>query len=155
MTDLRENDVFRWAWNPDTGRDNHAPFGDYHCYSRIAIVRDGRLVDTFWGGYSGRKVVDPAMVDLKYQGNLEDFEDAKYTTLVHYRKEDILDLRHSNGGKVYLRKGAQKCPERRLAHLTGKLLEAQCRHRAAFRDAQSLIAQIKALKEGRMDEVYQ
>jgi hypothetical protein len=43
---LQEGDIYRWSYR-DPNTDNRS-YGSYHCCSLIAVVKNGRLRDTYW-----------------------------------------------------------------------------------------------------------
>jgi len=120
MTDttpaMREGDIYRWRW-ADPERDaDCGPFRSYHCLSQLAVVRSGKLTDTYWPG-TGNHVLDPAKVTLTFIGNIADLVEIRAYDIPYYRREDIVDMRHANNsyGPIYLRKGAQKDADTMLA----------------------------------------
>jgi len=104
-TTLTEGDVFFWSWR-DLERS-------HHCYSRIAIVKDGRLIDTYWGDMSSDRAIDPEKADLEFKGNLATLEEINPWRARYYRREDVVDMRHANSDRapVYVKPGAQRDPE--------------------------------------------
>lgn len=116
-TDLREGDIFRWRW-ADPARDQPGDWGPYHCYSRIARVRNGRLFDTYWQA-SGETEIDPAKVTLEFVANAADLIDLRSGDIPYYRREDVVDLRHANSMRdnVFLRKGAKRDADAMMARL--------------------------------------
>ena len=104
MADLNEGDVFFWAWKD--------PQRSYHCYSRVAIVKSGRLIDTYWHDMSSDRAIDSGSVDLDFQGNLATLEQINPWQARYYRREDVVDMRHPNasGAAVYVKPGAKRDP---------------------------------------------
>lgn len=97
-------DIYRWSWNDDEydkRRDQISSGTLYWCCSRIGIVDEDYLVDTYWyGGSSSNKhftkeqCVDK--LDLVYVGNMDDLEKADPRRRAYYLDEDCVDLRHAN-----------------------------------------------------------
>lgn len=102
MTDLNEGDVFFWSWK-DLERS-------YHCYSRRAIVKDGRLIDTYWGDMTSDRAINSESVVLEFEGNLATLERINHWEARYYRREDVVDMRHPNAtrAEVYVKPGAKR-----------------------------------------------
>jgi hypothetical protein len=117
---MQDGDIYRWSYKDFDGTGL-----EYWCKSRIAIVHDGKLLDTYWmrhGGkrygdygpcYSEGRVIPADTVDLKLMGNLSNLveiwpEEAKF-----YDPTDVVDLRHPNNSHapVMVRKGAERSRE--------------------------------------------
>lgn len=110
---MRKNDVFRWSYK-NTG----SMYMPYHCKSQICIAKqreDGYmyLEDTYWGSHSSNlrfslKEAEESL-ELKFLGNLDDFEEKSEMETCYFSSKDIMDLSHSNSRKqIYIRKGAKK-----------------------------------------------
>lgn len=149
MADLVEGDIFRWRYREEAGLDLRS-WGTYHCCSCIAIVRDGRLRDTYWyGGSDGRSFGpgDVPRLELKRLGNLSELEEAEEYQADYYDDADIVNLTHANGGQFYLRKGATSSQAKMLASARSKLEASESGERmAALRSERlrELIAKIEA-----------
>lgn len=120
VEDLREDDIYRWSYR-DPNVDMRQ-YGTYHCCSRIAVVRRGRLRDTYWGmsaGSDGRSFGpdDLHRLDLVRLGNFADLEKAREYQADYYDDADIVNLNHSNSPRnnFYLRKGAKRSQAKMLA----------------------------------------
>src|SRR5690554_3386380 len=88
---LREGDVYRFSYHQDRAR------GDLSwCFDGQVVVRDGRLVDTYWGGtavdYGDGRVVQPSEGTLTFVCNLADVEDIHESERRYYADEDVIDL---------------------------------------------------------------
>lgn len=114
-TEFREGDIYRWRWADPAKDADCAPYRSYHCYSQLAVVRNGCAVDTFWHG-GDNKALDPCEVELTLLGNVADLVEIRSYDVVYYRREDIVDMRHSNNshGPIYRRKGAERDAETML-----------------------------------------
>jgi len=109
MTELKDGQIYRWRW-ADKERDaDNAPYRSYHCKSQIAVVKNGRLVDTFWFGGSDNSVLNPEDVVLTLFAD-ESWKVISPYQIRYYDADDIADTRHSNNGNapVYLRPGAMR-----------------------------------------------
>jgi len=150
---LREGDIFRWHFL--TPGDDRA-YGRYHCCSRIAIARNGRLRDTYWSsGNDGRSFGpdDLPNLELTPLGNLAELERAEEWKADYYDDSDIVDLNHSNStrGNFYLRKGAKRSPAKMLAVARNKLERAQADERSARWRQEQLCAAIARIEAGETD----
>lgn len=126
MSPLREGDIYRWNWLGTR---------DTWCYSPFAVVRNGRLLDMFWmfdpkdEMHSQRtKVLDPKDVRLTLLANIADIEPVSSYDFQDYRREDIVDLRHSNSSgarNIYRRKGSKPDPATIRANLVAKVEDAE------------------------------
>ena len=121
---MKEGDIFFWRYKDETSRS-------YHCKSRIAIVTDGKLCDTFWGHSGDRRIVDPNEVDLEYKANMAELTPRSPSVMYRYADEDIVDLRHSNGGTFYVKTGAQASCDKILAHIKEQREEYESQIRVA------------------------
>lgn len=107
---LKDGQIYRWRW-ADAKRDaDCAPYRSYRCMSRIAVVRNGRLFDTYWADLSKEVRVDEVLLTL--------FADESWPTISqhqvrYYAREDVADTRHPNNSsaKIYLRPGAVRSAE--------------------------------------------
>lgn len=156
VQDIREGDIYRWRWRDEGRHADSGPYRSYHCKSRIAVVHGGQLYDTFWSGFSYEHRVDPEKVILTYEGNPAEMTQIQPYNVPYYRREDIVDLRHSNnsGAPVYLRAGATRNAEVMLAEIAYRRDRAE----AEIRSHQHTIERLdeaKALTEsGKLDEVW-
>jgi hypothetical protein len=150
---LTEGDIYHWRYiEPDDTRQ----YGSYHCCSRIAIVNNGRLRDTFWQiGLSfndGRSfgVEDLGKLELKRLANLSDLVSAKEYEADYYDDSDIFDLNHSNStrGNFYLRKGAKRSRDKMLAVANQRYAEAESDFHTARRRMEEIGKLIDQIDEG-------
>jgi hypothetical protein len=126
---MNNNDIFRWSYNE--GKLKKRNDGDnggttYWCCSRIAIVSNDRLVDTFWGTSGSNKSWsdDQAeeQLELEFIVNMDDLTNVDPSERAYYLDADCFDLNHSNStrGNFYIRKGAIKNTDKmRLLLLRG------------------------------------
>ena len=153
--DLKEGNIYRWRW-ADAERDAQCgPFQSYHCCSQLAVVTNGKLMDTYWHG-SDNKVLDPASVSLTLLGNKADLIEIRTWEIPYYRREDIIDMRHSNNssGPIYLRKGAARDAETMLELIEHRLVQTRRDIESSKRRIELLTAQAAQVREGKLNEVY-
>lgn len=135
---LREGDIYRWSWRPDS-RESRA-FEPYHCRAQIAVVRGGRLLDTYWApGGDGDDLA--GRVDWVRVANLDDLKASDPSAHECYEPRDVVDLRHKNGGVVYVRKGAEPSVRVQIESWTRKRDEARARAESCQRQIDWLVAQ--------------
>lgn len=105
MTELIDGQIYRWSWLDADFGEPGAPRDPYWCRSRIAVVRNGRLVDTYWSSLD--HPIDAAKVWLELIGD-EKWPQLRAGEEVRYDSADICDMRHSNNsrGPIYVRPGA-------------------------------------------------
>ena len=119
---MKRNDVFAWRWH-----DGHLMLQSvvpYWCKSCIAIFDGVLLRDTYWA--SGGDVLHPEQVELVYLGNLDDYDPVDIDEPEHvYATSGLLDLRHPNGGRCYLKKGTRPHVPTQLARAVQLLSKAQ------------------------------
>lgn len=110
MTDLREGNIYHWRWADPAKDSDCGPYRSYHCYSQMAVVTNGQLVDTYWHCSGGDSVLDPEAVTLTLLGNVNELVEIQRHDLPYYRHEDIVDMRHSNNlrGPIYRRREAKR-----------------------------------------------
>ena len=117
MISWKNGDIYRWSWNDNEydKRQHEISSGTmYWCCSKIGIVNEDYLVETYWGNTSNNKFFSKEkaleMLDLIYVGNMNDLVEADPRQRAYYLDEDCVDLSHHNsmGGNFYLRKGATK-----------------------------------------------
>jgi hypothetical protein len=110
---FRDGDVYKWGHNDRYYAEQerlpptHRTAEPYWCMSRFAVVRGGVLCDTFWSHKPKDITYKLGMIDLVRLGNLADYE-CLTSAHQYFEPEDILDLRHSNGGTVWVRRGAKQ-----------------------------------------------
>lgn len=149
---FNEGDIFRWSYK-DPGDDR--AYGRYHCCSCIAIVRNGRLRDTFWQvgtSFSGGRsfaLGDVAELNLVFVANMADLEKSSERNAEYYDDADIVNLNHANSSRdnFYLRKGAKRSAAKMLETARAKMEQAISDAKYAVRrsgEMKELIAKIEA-----------
>lgn len=161
---LTEGDIFRWSYN-DQNVDPRT-WGTYHCCSRIAVVQDGRLHDTYWcifskergkwlTGGSGRSfgLEDIARLDLTRLANHADLQSAREYDADYYDDADIVDLNHPNcsGGHFFLRKGAKRSQKKMLVVARRKLERSISEEKSAAYRSEKLRESIAQIEDGKLD----
>jgi hypothetical protein len=150
---LRDGDIYLWRW-ADPARDNAGMWGDYHCYSRIALVRNGQLFDTYWS--SDQKKLDPNQVVLTYLGNpTTDLNVIPHYQAVYYRPEDVVDTRHSNNSSapVYIRAGAVRDATTMHLEVVRRIEDEKSTIRCAQAALTRLEADLELILSGKLEEV--
>ncbi|MVB00107.1 hypothetical protein GN330_22940 [Nitratireductor sp. CAU 1489] len=155
LSSLKEGDIYRWRW-ADAERDAQCgPYESYHCYSQMAVVIDGKLIDTYWHGFNN-KVLDPASVSLTVLGNKADLVEIREYDLPYYRREDIVDMRHLNNsrGPIYLRKGASRDAGAMLEVIEHGIESSKREIDFAQRRIERLAEQAAKVRAGKLNEVH-
>lgn len=114
---MMEGDIYRWSYKKSDDNDRFS----YWAKSRIAIVRNGRLHDTYWmfdlenchSTSDGRNwSLDEATHTLELQllANINDLQKDSFGKADYYDDADIVNLNHANcsSGNFYIRKGAER-----------------------------------------------
>jgi len=158
---LNEGDIFRWHYSDP--KTNFGAWGDHHCCSRIAVVQDGVLRDTYWlhwsqdqgkwlGTGSGRTfgLNDLSRLKLAFVANHADLVPAKEYDANYYDDADIVDLNHSNDtrGNFYLRKGAVRSQAKMLSAARAKLERSESDKRDAEWRSERLRESIAKIEAG-------
>ena len=152
--EFREDDVFRWRYR-DPKLD-----GDYLNYwakSRIAIVTNGILRDTFWATGDNSTWDARDRLDLTYLGNLGDYDKRPEWHAVYYDDADCLDLNHANSskGNFYIRKGAERSVAKVRETIRLRIEKAQRDRDGAIREIHRLDTLEAEIVAGRpLSEVY-
>lgn len=157
MTEIKQGDVFRWSWKEAIANKRRESCAStvYWCMSRICIANDkGVLKDTYWhSGSSYNDVVDPDKCELRFLGNLSDYEHVDKYMLSYYADEDIMDISHCNNtcSGFYLKKGAKKSLEKIRAIIQQKIDEKLSDIRSAQYDVERLQ---KELEKDNVEDIF-
>lgn len=145
---MKENDIYRWFWNPGINRD-------YHCKSNLAVFVNGWLRDTFWYDWETRSSLNPDEVSLALLGNIDECEVIARWKIPYYRSVDIIDMRHSNNSNapIFLKKSASKDQATILEYAEEKERLAYSDKDRAERAIVEWEDKIRRIKEGDL-EVY-
>jgi hypothetical protein len=155
VIELVDGQIYRWQWRDETRhKDGLRDWGTYHCKSRIAVVRNGMLIDTYWYGFSPEYAIKVEAVKLTFYG------DESWPTLYpgnerYYDRADICDMRHANysSAPIYLRPGAQ----RKDVAVFQVIEELEAEAERLTRDAASKMKRAAEardlLAQGKLDEV--
>jgi hypothetical protein len=148
---MREGDIFRWRYNEP--KDEDRSWGSYHCCSGFAVVRNGRLCDTYWStGNDGRSfgAEDLPKLDLTRLGNFAELNKSRESEADYYDDADIINLNHANSsrGNFYLRRGAQRSVAKMLQAARNKLEDAESDMRIAASRAERLREAIARIEAG-------
>jgi hypothetical protein len=145
--ELREGDVFDFTYSPETWERAKLGLGhgDLHwCFDGQLVVRNGRLLDTYWGGFTpygdGRSFTlaeAQAQGTLTFVCNLDDVRLVTADELRHYDEADCFNLSHQHScHKVYaVRKDAHRSRDRMLAELAKRIRHEQDELESATRHA--------------------
>lgn len=153
---MRDGDVYHWRWKDDERDADCGPFRAYHCYSQIAVVKNGELCDTFWSDCSGAKVLDPSEIILDLRGNINDMSEIPEWEMPYYRPEAVVDMRHSNNSRapIYLKAGAKRDAGVMLERVREKQREAERNIEFAQRRIKDMMEQERLILAGDLDAVY-
>jgi hypothetical protein len=134
---LQDGQIYRW-----THRD---PSRSYWCKSRIAVVKSGRLLDTYWHDLHSEDPIRAEEVDLTLLCD-QSWPTIRDWEIEYYDACDVVDTRHSNNSSapVYLRPGAQKSPTAILVAIEAREREANSEIRMA-EDRLKRLAKARAL----------
>ena len=154
---LIDGQIYQWRWADEAlHHDGLRSWGSYHCKSQIAIVRNGRLIDTYWSDMSMDHVLDPARVLLTLYAD-EAWPQISEYQLPYYAPEDVASMRHPNNSRapIYLRPGAQRNAERILQEIAYREEKARAEIRSAEHHLTRLAEALALLNAGKLDEVMQ
>lgn len=151
---LKEGDIFTWRFKPEIETKRRQYTSDpYHCRSRIAIVKDGILQDTFWYSGSDNSTLHQEEVDLTFQGNPADMTVIPKYDRVFYRPEDIVDMNHPNnsGAPVYVKAGKGRDPETIKQYFEYVIERAESDKRSADWKIEKCREALEAVARGEID----
>ena len=151
--ELKDGQIYRSRW-ADAVRHEAGlrSWRTYHCRSQLAVVKGGRLFDTYWSDFSHE--IATALVELTLVGD-EKWPKVSEGEALRYDRKDLCDTRHANSSHapIYVRPGAQLNKAAMLAVLDDREADA----RSAIRMAEwrlEEIAKKRALLDGdNLDEV--
>jgi len=151
MTELVDGQIYRWQWKDTSGWGQS---DSYWCRSRIAIVKNGRLIDTYWSDGSLDHAVKFEDVDLTFMGD-EKWPKVSEGEAMRYDSADICDTRHANHSRapIYVRPGAQLNKAAMLAVLNDREQEARSDIRIATWRLEEIAKQRADLEAGKLAEV--
>ena len=151
---MLEGDVYDWRWADDAKHADCGPYRSYHCFSRIAVVKDGMLCDTFWSS-AGSKLSPDAVV-LTLLGNLNGMTEIRESEARYYCGEDIVDMRHSNNSRasVYLKSGAEKDRDTMLEYIRRERDQAASEARFNASKIERMDDLEKVVIAGNLNDVY-
>lgn len=154
-TQFKDGDIFKWRWKDDAKDADCGPYKSYHCKSQRAVVKDGKLFDTFWGDWSSDRVVNLDKVIITFLGNENEMEKITEYNAQFYKGEDIVNMNHSNNTRapIYLKTGAKRDAETMRAVIEYELSNQECTVRSATDKAARLRAALAVIEDGRLDDV--
>lgn len=121
---MKDGDIFHWSYKDEK---KHNSSTGYWCKSRIAVVKGGYLIDTYWGGASdnSRFKLDGVekILELDFIANENNLINKSEYEANYYAKEDCVNLNHPNStkGNFYIFKGAKRCPAKIRASINAKI----------------------------------
>lgn len=125
----KDGDVYLWSFNDQEYEKRKDHHDMYWCCSRIGIVANEFLVDTYWGSSLNKMfTIDDVNEKLvvAYKGNLNDYTPCRKEDQAMYNDEDILNLSHPNSSnQYYLRIGALKSKEKMVKVIKRNALKLQ------------------------------
>ena len=138
--ELKDGQIYRWHWKEG---EQIGALEPYWCKSRIAIVKDGKLLDTYWSG--DRHSVDVSRVDLAFMGD-QNWPQLRPGEELRYDRADICDMRHANSSHapIYVRPGAKLNKAAMLVVLDQREADARSDRLASPSGASSRIAAARA-----------
>lgn len=134
---MKNGDIYKWSYKESTGDQTLL----YWCKSRIAVVVNGVLKDTYWsnGSHHEHGFLDPERVDLEFIANFKDLTPIQQYEVKYFDEKDIVDITNQNSfqHQIFLRKGAVKSLEKikeglqreieskegEVSYLTGRILD--------------------------------
>lgn len=154
---MREGDIYRWHYKPEIEEANGGlgSWGAYHCKSQMAVVIDGRLIDTYWGDHSPDRSVDPDRVVLTLLGNKNDMRELNDRE-DFYDPDDLIIMRHSNDSraKTLVKKDATRSPDAIRAVLNQKRGDAERDLMSTARVLERLALARDKLERGEIADLY-
>ena len=154
---FRDGDIFRWHYRPEREKQIRDPYWAKSC---IGVVREGRLVDTYWHGNDSINWTPEEAareLELTYLGNFAELTKTPEHKADYYDESDCVNLNHPNSGKgnFYVRTGAKRSRTKMLKVATYKLERAKSELASAQRDIERFQGLIEGINAGAdLDEVW-
>lgn len=147
--ELKDGQIYRWHWKEG---EQIGALEPYWCKSRIAIVKDGKLLDTYWSG--DRHSVDVSRVDLAFMGD-QNWPQLRPGEELRYDRADICDMRHANSSHapIYVRPGAKLNKAAMLVVLDQREADARSDIRMAEWRLEEIAKKRALLDADKLDEV--
>lgn len=110
---LKEGDIFRWRWTDEIAAKRQKDCGStvYWCMSQIAVCKDGKLVDTFWGSSGSNYTLDMDRVVVTFLGNPSEMKVIPEAERVFYKPEDVVNMNHANNSRAPVYAKGERDPE--------------------------------------------
>lgn len=153
MSELREGDIYHWRWADEAQHADNAPYRSYHCKSQLAVVKGGKLYDTYWG--TPDYPLEPERVSLTLLCNSNEWEEISSYRVVYYDRSDIVDTRHANNSRapIYLRPGAKRSQTAILEELAHREEQARSAIRSAEWQLDDVMKYRALVEADKLDEV--
>lgn len=151
---LTDGYIYFWRYTEERDaairKHRHDP---YWCKSRIAIVRNGLLIDTYWSDQTSDRAIGPDEVDADFKGNEATLRKINHWETDYYEPDDIIDTRHANhsGAPVYVKSDAARSKARILEHLAYKRERAESAIRSANWDIERIDKTIADVTAGNLE----
>lgn len=157
---MKEGDIYHWSYTDKELQSERRKLESrsgtlYWCCSRIAVVSDGVLKDTYWHrGSSNNEYLMPEDIDkvfeLKYLGNFSELREAKLWERGMYLDEDCLDLNHKNStrGNFYIKKDAKPSLEKMKRILRRDTKRIQNKIQSELNQIELNTKQLEEISEG-------
>ena len=147
---LTEGDVYRFRYS-QTERDKTAQgwAGSLdHCFDGTVVVRDGKLVDTYWDNSNQGRVVTPEQGTLTYVCNLGEVRQVKEYETLQFDEADVFDLRYNHGciKRWMVRRDAKPSAKRMLEEVRKKRSAVEKELDSAINHAASTLFQLGELQ---------
>ncbi len=159
--ELREGDIYFWHWS-DAEREKRLKYNNgsyqltYWCMSQKAIVRNGRLIDTYWSDMSSERAVDPQRVVLDYKGNEATLKKISPWEADYYEPEDVVDMRHANSSRdvVYVKPSAERSKDRMIELLKYQRERCESAIRSANWNIEKIDEALAQAQRGELENLY-
>lgn len=148
---MRDGDIYFWRWKDDI--DRYMP---YHCCSQKAIVKNGVMVDTFWGQSVSNKVLRPDEVVSEFKGNVDEMMEIRHYETDCYRREDIIDMRHSNDSRapIYVKRGTPRDQKTMKEAIEYRIEKRRSEIHSAEWAIERLQQDLEKVNAGQLDDVF-
>lgn len=159
---MKDGDVYRWSYTAAFAAKAGGWGLAHWCKSQIAIVHDGRLLDTFWMGHGGKRrgsygpkynegrAIGAENIELHFLANINYLIEIYPEDKRFYAPSDVVDLRHSNNSNapVMVKKSAERSREVTRDLLLREIDKAASEVNAAAIRKERLEQELRALDAG-------
>ena len=140
--------MYRFVYSPEVVERTRRDL--YWCFDGQVVVRNGKLVDTYWGECGEARVVKPSEGTLTFVCNLNDTREIKEWERRYYRDEDVFNLSRQHGCYKYFAvlKETQRSAEKMLAWLDEESAAAKQEIRSRIATLERLATQRARVEAG-------